>query len=420
MAGRVGHSEDASKHALQSAVDHVCSTEDDVIWLRLSMIRHVQSYDTRIPKFQSLFELQTQLLADMGALNAMCGGNTYAVVSFLFHALLPSSALRLLVASDRTFLDGVQLAMIYDTCNLLTCTSAERTLDLDAVLQRFGQYLLNTARPSAVNQPLTANFFSYFHRSDRIRAFVQLCHNSVACSRFFGRPDSRTREGELLQGTPSAELLDAMLTIADDAVGRGSLKTAINVLLVLSSVAAGQKDNARAKEGIQRAVRYINPALVHSVHPSNHNVNRNEILELTNTIRQHLQSTRADTSSTEVDAFHQLYLVAQFHKAIQQGEQEAALSAFLSLPFVPSSSAQVDAKAREFNTSVSEEVVAATPHTLLAALRIIHGLIERRSGEEKRQLQEQVQALRRWQSKWRHHVGQEILQQLRQFEGSSY
>jgi hypothetical protein len=429
LAGHVGHTHDPV-HDVEKVLEHVASFEDDVLWLRLSLIRHVEA---RSPVLQSLSHLQSQLLSDRQSLLKKFNGKMAKVVTFLLHALLPSTAIRLLVSDDSTFLDGVQLAILYSSLRFLDhedsrASAAESPLDFNGVLQRYGNYLLSMKPTGQPGGSPTAHLFHFYQRLQKIPVFVEVCQKPSHCARLFGRMDGGARDGEL-SAEPTSELLFAMFSIAERAMQQGNIRTVVHVLLVLSQLATHLKDTTKSRDALLRLFQVINPALLSQITAqpaeigtqqggSRTNAQNRELFELVDAIRLHLSNTRADIGTMpEHETFLYLCGICTFQQFVASGDADRAVLAFFSLAFIPSTMQDVEAKARAFNSAVTDEVVTATPGPLLTVMKLLKGMNDRLPiGEEKRRLQQYMLVLKAWQAKWRHPIGVEVSRHMAKYD----
>lgn len=207
-----------------------------------------------------------------------------------------------------------------------------------------------------------------------------------------------------------------MEQIADCAASRGNLKISMHILLVLERLCS-QADAGRAKSSFERALQCINPALSHTVQPTQLQAQREETLALADALRQRLSKRRVELPPGDVDAFQDLCTIARFHVLAAAGDSDKAIQCFFTLSFVPLSPAQVDQKAQIFNADVSDDVVTAMPHTVLVAFQQLHAMYtSTSSGEARLQLQRFAQALRQWQAKWRFHTERELAQNIARYD----
>lgn len=400
--------------AKRAAVD-VANTIYDTLWLRLALIRDPDVDDPAQPKIHNLSELQRELLGDQQYLLDLVEGDVQAVIRIFMLALLPSTALRALFDFDALFVDAVHLALVFDACGLLNATTAENPVDLSRVLVRYSGSLLVMTKKGDGRHPAAA-IFSYFLKSHQLAAFGTLCADEATCVKLFGRGDSATREGVLLDTPPSNELLDAMEQIASKAAACGNLTLAVHVLLVLEALSTSIKSEPRAAHAISSALDCVNLAMSQSAHPSQA-ATRGELLIIARNLSQRIQHVRHKLPSAEMETFNHLLTIVEFLELAAQHEVDKAIVLFYRLPFVPQHVGQVEAKAEEFNTVVSDAVVSSMQHTIPAVMKLLVARYgHEASAAERSSIQQNAAALARWLGRWKYRLGQQLQSQVADLE----
>ncbi|KEG07855.1 nucleoporin interacting component (NUP93) [Trypanosoma grayi] len=419
LLGSTGESGDVVLPIVASLSAKVASSLEDTLWIRLFCVRSV---DVRGgDKLQALAEMQRLLLDDMQELVTLARGDTVRLASLLIHAVLPSSGLRLLIEDDSTYVDGIHIAMCFHNCQLLSCSDAEVPMDLSRLIPQYCTLvLLDADKRNARIARSGAAVFRYFLRTNLINAFVDYCSNELVCAKLLGqRGGSRFgSDGVLLQGTPSTELLSAMERIAEGGAARGQTELAVHVFSMLESAAALVRDETRASYALSRAVQVICPALSQAFQQQPSSESTNLFVHAAE-LQQRVARSTHDIPHAHAEAFQLLCKMGEVFVSAARGESEVALRCFCSLPFIPTSTDDIDRCAEAFG-AVSECVETATPPIVLLAARKSLQLAEacRAAGQtgEAAQLRRQVQVLTMWVRRWRRQVGKRLIEELTAIE----
>lgn len=397
LAGSTGESEDAALRTLQDLCNQVATSLEDVLWLRLCCVRSVDATKTS-GRVQSLSFMHKIILDDLPDLVATAHGNILRLASLLFHALLPSSALRLLLENDSTFVDGFHLALCFNQCNLLDSAPLETPLDLARHIRRYcSLVLLDADRRYAGCASAGASIFNYFHRTGFDESFAEFCVQDLVATRLFGVCGSAgtTPQRALLNAGASPELMKAMSNIAELAVSRGNLPVAVHVLLALADAAmrSGKSSPHTVQQALLRAVQIVSPAIAQSFAVAPHTSYVTQLLtragQLRDTLRTVATSVVVDNSSLlppprDLSTFEMLCTLADVYIAEANGNLEHALGCFLSLPFVPTTGEDVDRCVREYGL-LSNHLVAACGALLPVVLRCSAKLIDLYAQESSQQ-----------------------------------
>lgn len=220
-----------SQRTLLQLCSHIAQSVEEALWLRLCCVRpqlpHSSSRTTRQWRtntssstlkntqggdanhargaldteeanrnsaVQSLTQLHTAILDDLPSLATIMGGNPVRLASFLFHALMPSAAMRVLLAGDTTYVDGLHMAMCCHHAGLLHMvpeTSSPPMLVGRQVMHYASLILLdwNTQRARDGLTMHGSTIYNYFHKIHCEDDFVELCQQPTVCARLFGLPN---------------------------------------------------------------------------------------------------------------------------------------------------------------------------------------------------------------------------------------
>eukprot|EP00796_Vickermania_ingenoplastis_P005171 gene5171-3719_t len=372
LAGRTGEEEADIERTLVDLSSKVSTSLEDMLWLRLVCIR-TQEESPQGGQVQSLAFMQRAILDDLQDLIQVVHGSVPRLVSFLFHALLPATGLRLLLETIPYYVDGLHMALCFNACNLLHQGSLESVLDLERHMGRYcGMMLLSVDRcVSSARQQAGSATFSYFQKSGFTEAFAEFCQKDVICNRLFGQ---RTNIGEpasgiLLQrsGGAKSELWQAMWLIAETAAKRNRFATALHLLLaVAQSVRLTGGPQKEVSAAVGRAVQIACPALCQvlylPIQSSDAGTVIAEASQIIHFLRQ--QSDPDAVTATDFQTLNILCAMSDVYLAAGNAQWETALGAFFQLPFVPAS-ANVDIEA------AAQDYCSCSPHVVAAGGAII-------------------------------------------------
>lgn len=418
LAGKTGESNEVVQSTVASLSSKVARSLEDTLWIRLFCLHTVDANNSE--KIQSLSDMQRLLLDDMQDLVALTRGNVVRLASLMFHALLPSSGVRLLTENDSTYVDGVHLAMCFHNSKMLQCSDAEVPLDLSRAIQQYCSIALLDADRRRMNaSQVGPAIFWYFFRTGLIDTFVDYCSNELVCARLFGhRAGGGSNDGALFQhgGVPPNELLDAMVRIAEDAIARGKTELAVHVLTVLDHAATLVSDDARSGYALSRAVQKICPALAQAFHNEPTSESANLFVHAA-VLRERLAQTKCVIPSAQTDTFHLLCRMGEVHANAVRGNAEMAVRCFCNLPFVPASPADVERCAELFDTA-PDTVATAAPPIIIHALRQLLRLVKEQralhdgASDELLLQRNQAQQIIAWVRRWKRHMNRSLLDEL--------
>lgn len=362
LAGRTGESEDVVEKTLVALSTKVSSSLEDMLWFRLVNIR-TQEETVSGGKVQSLAHMQRAILDDLPELIQVVQGSVPRLASFLFHAILPATGLRLLLENVATYVDGVHMTLCFNNANLLHHITSESPVDLERHLTRYcTMILLSFDRGiSKERQEAGAASFSYFHKSGFTKAFAEFCQKDIICTHLFGkRTSAGCQSGALLRSMKNGssgcktELWRAMQMVAERAAGRNCFTTALHLLTMVAQGAAHQSATGRlhpqpssiAVEAIAKALHIACPALSQAVYlPLQSSDARAVIVEATYVLEllQHPEYHWGDVmTSTEVETLRILLGMADVYVSAGNSQWERVLSVFFDLPFTPRLSSSDD------------------------------------------------------------------------------
>lgn len=427
LSGRIRGTEAAAQHALDRCNERLVRRMDDMLWFHLHLVRCVsrsthpasspnaspirppqRQHAALIYPLHCLETVQQGLISEQQLIFQYLEHRMDWLVSVMFHALLPATAVRLLHENGNTSSpDAVHIALALHAKGMLDCfSSAEPPMDVGRLVQNYVVGLVE----SSLEGFTVANAWAYFDRSDQHAAFVDLCSRSEKmCTRLFGQ--SGTRDFSALKGTISRPLLAAIERIAAQCAQHGNIRIAVHLYLTLHqhlvNVNALNRSNAAgatsSSDVLQSAFIVLNPELSRTLHlalADSRSSELGEVLVQARLVRQYLQDASHQLSAAEIEAFRHLTTLAE---VVYSSKTDVAttISLFLQLDFVPSTTNQVDAACRTFNSNVSGEVASVTPRVLLLVFRAIHAEFARSAdSEERNRLRSLAQVLLRWESKW--------------------
>ncbi|EPY27983.1 nuclear pore complex protein Nup93 [Strigomonas culicis] len=188
LDGHTGEDEKLQARTLYAICTNVTNSVEDILWLRLACVRTTEE-NTNADSIQALGYTQRILLDDFQSLLTAMQDNVPRIASFLFHAALPSSGLRLMLDHNTACIDGFHLALCFHSSDLLQRSAyAETPIDIARYLRWYCSSVLLNADlrlREVVNAGMT--LFQYFHKTDSVSAFVQLCQEERICYRLFGQ-----------------------------------------------------------------------------------------------------------------------------------------------------------------------------------------------------------------------------------------
>lgn len=412
LLGSTGESDDVVLSMVVSLSSKVARSLEEVLWIRLFCVRSVELRNGE--KIQSLTEMQRLLLDDMQDLVKLVNGDVVRLASLLIHVFLLSSAMRLLIENDRTYVDGIHLAMCFYNSQLLYESDVEVPIDLSRLIPQYcSLVLLDADRRHAHIAYTGAALFHYFLRTNLVDAFVEYCGNELVCAKLFGQRGGG-RDGLLLGDTPSKALLEAMERVAEAAVARGKTELAVHVFSVLERAAALVKDETRANYALIRAVQVICPALSHAFHQPVSSESTSLCVHAAN-LQERIACSQRVIPHTHLEAFHLLCKMGEVFVSVARGEVEAALLSFGTLPFIPASAEDTERCAELFDMTPESVATAASPILLLAMqnmLKLADAHKTRGQAAEAAQLQRRAHALTMWVRRWKRHIDRRLLDEL--------
>nr|CCC93833.1 putative nucleoporin interacting component (NUP93) [Trypanosoma congolense IL3000] len=424
LAGKTGESNDVIQSTVAALSSRVARSLEDTLWIRLFCIRSVDPKDDN--KIQSLSEMQRLLLDDMQDLVALVRGNVVRLASLMFHALLPSSGVRLLTENDITYIDGVHLAVCFHNCKVLHCSEAEVPLDLSRVTQQYCTIALLDADKRQLHAPhVGPAIFWYFCHTGLSDAFVDYCNNELVCAKLFGqRAGGGHSDGALFQhgGAPSNEVLDAMERIAEGAASRGKTELAVHVLTTLESAASLLSDDVRCGYALSRAVQIICPALAQAFHQDSSSAGTN-LFAHASILQERLARAKSPISSSHTDAFRLLCKMGDVFSSAARGDAMATLQCFLSLPFVPTTPGDVERCAELFDTAPDVVATAVPPIVLLTMRQMLYLAKEQKTlhvgaSDTLLHVRSQAQQIVAWVRRWRARASGSLVEELLVLERS--
>lgn len=354
LAGRTGESAAAVLRTVLNLCQRITDSLEDALWLRLSCIRGVEE-SAHVSTVQSLCTLQRAVLDDMQDLVSLTQGSACRLASFLLHALLPSTGLRLLLENTYTHVDGFHMVLCFNAQNLLQenlSSPLEVPIDLSRHLSRYTSVvLLDVDRRTRVAAFAGTAMFAYFYKSGLTEAFVECCLKDTICARLLGPRTSIGGHDALLLRTGasplSEELLKALLQVAEAASARSEVAKATHVLLAVAYLADQLGRSEVQQAALLRAVQMITPALAQVLHLPLHSSAVSDVLsqaaqllQVVNMDEKHLQGD--PLVSSDYMTFSVLCRMADVYAYGAQGNVSDAVNAFLQLPFVPQPSSTVN------------------------------------------------------------------------------
>jgi nuclear pore complex protein Nup93 len=390
LAGRTGESSTAALRTMLSLSQRITNSLEDALWLRLSCVRGVEE-TAQLSTVQSLRSLQRAVLDDMQELVSLTQGSACRLASFLIHALLPSTGLRLLLENNYTHVDGFHMALCFNAQDLLQeglSSPLEVPIDLARHMSRYSSVvLLDVDRRTRSAAFAGTAMFAYFYKSGLTEAFVECCLMDTICTRLLGPRTAVGGQDALLMragaGPLSEELLKALIDVAEAASGRSEVAKATHVLLAVTYL-AGQLDRTELQQrALLRAVQMISPALAQVLHlPPQSTV----VADVLSQASQLLQAVNADEKhlygdalmSRDYESFGLLCRMADVYAYHAQGNFNDAVNAFMQLPFVPQPNSVLMGDTEEYVEaycnapgSVQLGVTAVLPIAVSAATQLL-------------------------------------------------
>ncbi|KAG5464083.1 hypothetical protein LSCM1_00263 [Leishmania martiniquensis] len=347
LAGHTGENHAAVLRTMLSLEHKVTDSLEDALWLRLSCIRGVDK-SAQLSPVQSLRTLQRAVLDDMQELVSITQGNACRLASFLIHALLPSTGLRLLLENNITHVDGFHMALCFSAQNLLQGrlhSALEAPIDIARHMSRYSSVvLLDIDRRIRTAVFAGTAIFAYFHKSGLTEAFVEFCSKDIICARLLGSRNSVGGQDPLLlragTGALSEELLKALLQVAEAASARSEVTKATHVLLTVALLASQLRRPELQQRALRRAVQMMSPALAQVLHLPPRSTVVSDVLsqaallqQAVNAVPHHLQDEAI--GAQDYQTFAQLCRMADVYAFYINGNVSDAVDAFLQLPFVP-------------------------------------------------------------------------------------
>eukprot|EP00758_Cryptobia_borreli_P007502 Tbor_TRINITY_DN5306_c2_g1::TRINITY_DN5306_c2_g1_i2::g.4365::m.4365/K14309/NUP93, NIC96; nuclear pore complex protein Nup93 len=404
--------DEAALQLVGTLAERLSKTIEDILWLRLTLIRNI----SRGPSIHSLTELQRMILGDQQAVLSALNGDPIKYASLLLHVMLPSTAVRVLLDTERTFVDAVHLGILFDTVNMIQTTELEAAVGIPHLLRRYCSILLEVPRRgSRILHPAHA-IFSYFSMTDHIQqGFLPFCQSNSVLLRLFGPiADSKAREGELLHSdSPPKELLDAMELVAKSAIDNGKTHVALHVLIVLERTAALVRDEDRGCAALRTAIQAICPAMSHNIHIID-TARDTTTLEMAHALHECLLSSVHDVPVSEIDNFRCLRVILVAYHLAYDGDQSGALRTVYSLPFLPSRPLDVDSSSRKYVEMVtSDDVLTVMPMFAVLVMKLLvwaYGV--EGAGRPKEEIRAKAHALVMFVMKWRNKPSREVMETL--------
>lgn len=380
LAGRTGEPESVVEKTLITLSSKVSNSLEDMLWFRLVNIR-TQEETVSGGKVQSLAHLQLAILDDLPDLIHVVQGSVPRLASFLFHAILPATGLRLLLENVATYVDGVHMTLCFNNANLLHHITSESPVDLERHLIRYCTMILLSCdrADSKDRQEAGVASFSYFQKSGFTKAFVEFCQKDVICTLLFGKQSgAENHSGVLLRnmkkkdGEVKKELWHAVQMIAERAASRNCFTTALHLLTVVAEGAANQgvsnglpvRPTSVSLRAIDRALHIACPALSQAFYLPLHSSDVGGVISAATHVRELLQDPEYDwgdiVSSTEVETLRLLLIMSDVYTAAANSQWERVLGSFFLLPFVPRLSAADDVD------SLVEAYCHLSPHIVAA------------------------------------------------------
>lgn len=385
LAGRTGESDEVAQRVQMELCNKVAASLEDALWLRLACVRGVEE-SAKVTRLQSLTQVQRILLDDLPDLVTLARGNVPRLTSLLLHALLPSTGLRLLLENDVAYIDGVHLALCFNSCDLLQCSPLESPVDLARHLVRYCSLVLLDLDHRSRDQAYAAGaIFDYFHKTGFDEAFVEMCQKDLLCTRLFGpRGTIGSGDAVLLNGPkpPSADLLKAMNAVAELAATRNNAAMATHVLLVLAYAAHVVSKENVASNAINRSMHVFCPALAQAFYlPSSSSLVADlaaQAVQLRQILRSYPDSDDR-LSRTGIATFDVLCTMAELYINEANAAYEEAVGCFFVLPFVPRSAATDLERCVQAYLAANTYVIAAAGAIVPVALRAAANLLRQYS-----------------------------------------
>ncbi|KAK7199972.1 nucleoporin interacting component (NUP93) [Novymonas esmeraldas] len=350
LAGRTGENPATVLRTTLSLVQRVTETLEDALWMRLSCIRGVEE-SAQVTPVQSLRTLQRAVLDDMQELVHLTHGNACRLASFLIHALLPSTGLRLLLENNHTHVDGFHMALCFSAQDLLQGelhSTLEAPLDMARHMSRYcSVVLLDVDRRLRAAVLAGTAMFAYFFKSGLTEAFVECCLKDTIGARLLGpRNAASGHDALLLRVGASAlteELLKALIQAAETASARSEVTKATHVLLAVVFLADQLHRPELQQRALLRAVQMMSPALAQVLHLSPRSSVVSDIMsqaaQLQSAVRTDPHHHHGDAvGAPDYRTFALLCRMADVYAFNVNGNLSDAVDAFLQLPFVPAQS----------------------------------------------------------------------------------
>ncbi|KAG5490129.1 hypothetical protein JKF63_00248 [Porcisia hertigi] len=353
LAGRTGENPATVLRTMLSLAQKATESLEDALWLRLSCVRGAEK-STQVSPVQCLRTLQRALLDDMPELVSIMKGNACRLASFLIHALLPSTGLRLLLENNITHVDGFHMALCFSAQNLLQGrlhSALEAPIDIARHMNRYcSVVLLDVDRRIRAAAFAGTAMFAYFHKSGLTEAFVEYCLKDTICTRLLGSSNSVGGQDALLlrsgTGALSEELLKALVQVAEAASARSEITKATHVLLAVVFLANELRRPELQQRALQRAVQMMSPSLAQVLHLPSHSSVVSDVLsqalqlqQAVNAVRHHLHDETI--GAQDYKTFEQLCRMADVYAFNVNGNLSDAVDTFMQLPFVPPPNAAV-------------------------------------------------------------------------------
>ena len=406
----LGATNEAAVQLLDTLCGRVAETLEDVLWLRLAVVRSVGDSDEG--NIHNLVELQRRVLEDKPHILAMVGGDPVKYATTMLHCLLPSTAVRVLLDNPPTTVDGTHIGLMFDAFNQITFTVMEASVDVPTLLRRHAQLLLKVPTRDGRPSPARA-IFDYFSKAERGKSFVSLCTSDQMVSRLFGRIDDRAgREGELLRSVPSVDLLDAMELIARELINTNNI-LAVHVLIVLDRCSCARKEYTRGAAALHSAIRAITPKISNAIHSVRQRRDP-QLLHVVNCLHEDVASSRHDLPNDDVDTFRTLRALLTVHVASIQGDDETAFRVVSAIPFIPHDPTHVSDVLQRYSDLLRSDDVQTT---LDVSCRLLMNLFVSRfnhtqSYESRNELRRRGQALLLWTVRWESPPSADLLDYL--------
>lgn len=381
LAGRTGEAESDVEADLVSIASKVSSSLEDMLWLRLFSIRTLEETPSG-GKVQSLAYMHNSILDDMQDLMQVVQGSLPRLASFLFHAMLPAMGLRLLLENVSTYVDGVHMALCFNTVHLLNENALESPVDLERHISRYVAMILCSDNSAVqARQQAGAAVFSYFQKSGFTQAFVDLCQKDIICGRLFGLRSTRENNGGLLlqpSTMDKSDLWKTMQQIAETAASRNCFPMALHILCALAqTVSRASGPRAVIGAAFSRAVQIACPALSQVFYLPMESGDAAAVIAESKHLLELLHAAATDVMTGVDDTtLRILCTMSDVFLAFGKQQWEVVLGTLFTLPFVPSSpAADMEACVRAY-CSASPHVITASGAILPLAFKAAAHLLD--------------------------------------------